>query len=289
MKENKISIILTTFNSEKTIKNLLLSLSKQTRKDFELIVVDQSTDNTIEIIKNTTFNKKLIKVKNTERSHNRNLGAQKSNNEILLFIDSDMYLSKKLIEEIELLMKDNKKNSLVIPEFSIGKGIWSKCKILEKKIYSSEIKMSAARVYRKKHFFDINGYNEDLVGVEDFELSERYSFHYEGCNIKTKNFIIHDELEISFWRSCKKKFYYGQMMTKGKLSSLSHKKLINRSNLIYRYILYYKNKKFFKKNKTIFCLSIIFKTVEIISGGFGYLLGKIGFFIYKSEDLYEKK
>ena len=186
-------------------------------------------------------------------------------------------------------MKDNKKNSLVIPEFSIGKGIWSRCNILEKKIYSSEIKMSAARVYRKKNFFDINGYKEDLVGVEDFELSERYSFNYEGCNIKTKNFIIHDELEISFWRSCKKKFYYGQMMTKGKLSSLSQKKLINRSNLIYRYALYFKNKKLFKKNKIIFCLSIILKTAELISGGFGYLLGNIGFFIYQSKDLYEKK
>jgi glycosyltransferase involved in cell wall biosynthesis len=48
----QISIIIATFNAEKTLKRCLDSIKRQTNSNFELIIIDGgSTDNTIKIIK----------------------------------------------------------------------------------------------------------------------------------------------------------------------------------------------------------------------------------------------
>ncbi len=48
-----LSFIIPTFNSSKTIEISLFSILNQKIKDYEIIVVDdQSTDGTVEIIKN---------------------------------------------------------------------------------------------------------------------------------------------------------------------------------------------------------------------------------------------
>ena len=55
----EISIITPCYNSSKTIYKTLDSISKQSFKDFEAIIIDDfSTDNTLEILKN--FSTKLI-------------------------------------------------------------------------------------------------------------------------------------------------------------------------------------------------------------------------------------
>ena len=48
----KISVVITTYNSEKTIEKCLLSIYQQTHPPYEIIVVDgKSTDSTTEIIR----------------------------------------------------------------------------------------------------------------------------------------------------------------------------------------------------------------------------------------------
>ena len=48
----KFSIIIPTYNEQDDIINTLNAISSQTYKNFEVIVVDDSNDNTYEIIKN---------------------------------------------------------------------------------------------------------------------------------------------------------------------------------------------------------------------------------------------
>ena len=63
-KKLKISIITTTYNSAKEIKNVLESIKFQKYKNIEHIIIDsKSTDKTLNIVKNYKkfFNIKIIK------------------------------------------------------------------------------------------------------------------------------------------------------------------------------------------------------------------------------------
>ena len=71
-KEKKISIIISTYNKEKFIKNTIKSCLNQSYKNYEIIVVDTgSTDKTKKIIKK--FNNNLFKEEVQYWSHQSNL------------------------------------------------------------------------------------------------------------------------------------------------------------------------------------------------------------------------
>lgn len=52
--DTDLVVVVPTYNEEKTVKNILLSLDEQTYKNFELILVDNgSSDDTISVVENT--------------------------------------------------------------------------------------------------------------------------------------------------------------------------------------------------------------------------------------------
>ena len=87
----KISIITTTFNSEKTLEKTLTSIKNQSHKDIECVWIDNSsTDKTFEIFeKNKVSDSKLFKVSNFSISEAWNYGIEKSNGDIIYFMNSD--------------------------------------------------------------------------------------------------------------------------------------------------------------------------------------------------------
>ena len=95
-----ISIIVPAYNAEKYIKTCLESLVNQTKKEIEIIVVnDGSTDKTEKIIK--SFKDDRIKYySNTNHGigYTRNFGIDKSNSDYIMFVDSDDYLRKDACE-----------------------------------------------------------------------------------------------------------------------------------------------------------------------------------------------
>lgn len=109
MAEMDISIIIPTYNREKDLKDTLRGILKQTKMPKEIIVVDDSdNDRTKELIKgirNDFLSKRviLIYVRNKRGKSSaiaRNLGAELSTGEIILFLDDDVVLDNKYIEEI---------------------------------------------------------------------------------------------------------------------------------------------------------------------------------------------
>ena len=96
----KISVLLTSYNSEKYIQGALNSLINQSFKDFEIILIDDgSVDNTISIIQ--SFNDPRIKLfckSNTGLIDSLNYGIKKCSSELIARFDSDDLCFKNRLE-----------------------------------------------------------------------------------------------------------------------------------------------------------------------------------------------
>ncbi len=100
-----ISFIIPAYNAEKTIENTITSiLQQQTNLQYEIILVnDGSTDKTDTILQKWKENEKIkyfIK-ENTGVADTRNFGVNCASGEYIIFVDSDDYLAKTLLKDIE--------------------------------------------------------------------------------------------------------------------------------------------------------------------------------------------
>lgn len=100
------SIIVPVYNVEKYLDKCLASISEQTFKEFECIVVDDgSPDNSNDIIdryvnKDQRF--KVIHQKNMGISAARNAGLAIAQGDYVAFVDSDDYISNEYLEKFAL-------------------------------------------------------------------------------------------------------------------------------------------------------------------------------------------
>ncbi len=87
----QVSVVIPTYNATDEFEDLLIILSRQVGiRDMQITIVDSgSTDNTVELCKKYDTN--LIEIPNSEFSHSysRNLGAENSKGEFLLFMTQD--------------------------------------------------------------------------------------------------------------------------------------------------------------------------------------------------------
>lgn len=168
MENPLVSIIVTTKNSAETLNDCLLSVKNQSYKYIELIVVDNnSSDSTEKIAKTYT---KLVFKKGPERSSQRNLGIQKSKGTYLLFLDSDMHLSPKVVEEC--VKKIGTNVALYIPEIIAGDGFWAKMRTYERSFYNKTV-IDAVRFCKKTSVGKIGGFDETLFAGEDWDFNLR--------------------------------------------------------------------------------------------------------------------
>lgn len=109
----KISVIIPTYNRKNALVQTLESLSQQSYKDFEVILVDDgSTDGTKEIIKkfNFPFEIQYIFQQNKGPASARNIGIKKAKGEIIFFTGDDIILSSDLLKEhLRIYQIDSKK------------------------------------------------------------------------------------------------------------------------------------------------------------------------------------
>ena len=95
----KYSIIIPVYNVEKYIKKCLDSVFNQTEKDYEVIVVNDGTkDNSMDIVKE--YDVRIINQNNQGLSEARNTGLKNAKGEYILFLDSDDYIEKDLLKEL---------------------------------------------------------------------------------------------------------------------------------------------------------------------------------------------
>ena len=286
-----VSVIITTRNEEKNIKNILDSILFQTYKNIEIIVVDNnSIDKTKKVVssiiaKNSSpviaSKAKQSQIyfynKGPERSAQRNFGAKKAHGEYVLFLDADMLLTQKVISScVNLAESYQVLDAVIIPEKSFGEGFWAQCKALERSFYVGVDWMEAARFYRKEVFEKLGGYDVDQTGTEDFDLPQRLKAKYGGKSIgRVKEYILHNEGRLSLLGTMKKKYYYAKTLDKYNKIDSNKKLFTKQSGLLDRYILYFSKPQELISHPIVGIGMLVMKTMEFMSGGLGYILSSI--------------
>ena len=201
-----VSVIIPTKNSGKTIRRCILAIKKQSYPNIEIIVVDNfSSDKTLEIAKKYVEN---VFSAAHERSAQRNFGTQMSRGEYVMFVDSDMYLSKGVIKEcVKSLTNDI--IGIYIPEKILGCSFWAKVRNFERGFYNSTC-IDAVRFVRKKDFEKISGFDEKLRVAEDWDFDRR--LRKLGKTAEITAHVFHDESSFAIRQYIgKKKSYFDDL------------------------------------------------------------------------------
>ncbi len=106
-----VSIIVPSYNRQKTLPDTIQSIIKQTYNNWELIIVDGSTDDTGKLVSQYSQADKRIKYLPTPGNHGpswaRNYGIKSCGGEYIAFLDSDdEWLEHHLYESIKALQEE---------------------------------------------------------------------------------------------------------------------------------------------------------------------------------------
>lgn len=265
-----VSIIIPTFNEEKNIERLLVSINKQTERDIETIIVDDgSSDKTVDIAKRYT--PRVYKRKHAERSVQRNFGAKKAGGKYLLFLDADMELTRNVVKSCLDNIKGHK--AIIIPEKTVGAGFMATVRKFEREMYMGDPTIEVARFFDKTTFGEFSGYDLELTGTEDYDLPKRIMDKYGMGSIGWANeYILHHETGLTLIKQLKKKFYYA---SKSVNYVKKHPDLVlTQGNMIFR-AAYFRNWKKFLQKPGVALAFIFVRTLETSFALFGFLKGLI--------------
>ncbi|HVT00704.1 MAG TPA: glycosyltransferase [Patescibacteria group bacterium] len=178
----KVSVVIPAYNEGNFIAPTLKSLLNQTYKNFELIVVDNSsTDNTSDVA--ASFGARVIKQHVTGVAATRQAGFFESKGEIVVSTDADSIVPENWIERIVEKYNKNKKLSAYgglnylysgpVTARAAGRYLfpifWRIDRIVNHGWNLVGFNMSA----RKDAFIKVGGFNSDLKMGEDIDLSQK--------------------------------------------------------------------------------------------------------------------
>jgi len=228
MKENKVVIVVSTYNNASIIEDFLKSYYSQTAKQLKLIISDDgSEDETVRIIKESAKRNQdldhqveLVELEHGERGTARKAAidaALRNQVEYLLILDSDMKMKGNLISQcLNEFYQDSQLGALVIPEipYSDYNNYYSKVKVFERMIINnlkSELgknSIEAARFWTIEAFVKSGGINEKQIAFEETQPTLRYL--EQGGVIKrvVGTGVYHNEKKVTFMNLIAKKKYY---------------------------------------------------------------------------------
>jgi len=186
-----ISVIIPVFNSEKTIRETIESVLKQSFTDFELIVVnDGSQDTTLEIIIQIKDPRlKVFSYSNAGVSATRNRGISQATGKYISFLDSDdLWTSDKLESQLKALQANPQAGvayswTNYIDES--GKFLYSGNKVVlngnvyEQLLLQNFIESGSNVLIRREALNQVGGFDESLFGPEDWDLLIRLAAKYD--------------------------------------------------------------------------------------------------------------
>jgi glycosyltransferase involved in cell wall biosynthesis len=191
MNKPLISVIIPAYNAQETIKRTIKSALNQTFSDFELIIVnDGSQDSTLEIV-SSIFDPRLkvFSYPNSGAAVGRNRGFSHSVGEFIAFLDADdLWTSDKLEAQLKALQAN--------PEAAVAYS-WTdhidecdrflrECShftangnVYAELLLCCFVVSGSNTLIRRQAFIDIGGFDESLPASQDFDLYLRLAARYK--------------------------------------------------------------------------------------------------------------
>jgi glycosyltransferase involved in cell wall biosynthesis len=186
-----VSVVIPAFNSQKTIQETIESVLKQSFSNFELIVInDGSQDITLEILANIKDSRlKVFSYPNAGVSISRNRGIYQARGEYISFLDSDdLWTSDKLETQLKALQSNPKAGvayswTSYIDETGKflypGNQVALNGKVYEQLILHNFIESGSNVLIRREALNQVGGFDESLFGPEDWDLLIRLAAQYD--------------------------------------------------------------------------------------------------------------
>lgn len=168
-----------------------------------LIVVDNSSLDSTRTLASRWADEVLVI--GPERSAQRNAGSRVTEAGFIGFIDSDMVLEPRVVEEATALLASGCVG-VIVPEYTVGQGFWSRVRAFERAFYEGSDSIEGARFFTRSALSESGGFDETLTAAEDWDLTMR--IRRLGRVSRTTARIAHDEGRVRYWSACRKKGRY---------------------------------------------------------------------------------
>jgi glycosyltransferase involved in cell wall biosynthesis len=185
-----VSVIIPVHNGEKTIRETIESVLKQTCSDFELLVInDGSQDSTLELV--SSFQDERLKVfsySNAGLAATRNRGIDRARGEYISFIDADdLWTPNKLESQLKAL-QENLEAAVAyswtdyINELgqSLNQGSYMKVNgdVYAKLLLIDFIASGSNPLIRRQALTEVGGFDESLSTAADWDMWLRLAARY---------------------------------------------------------------------------------------------------------------
>lgn len=176
-----VSIIMPSYNSDKYIIDSINSIIAQTYVTWELIVVDDcSNDNTVAIIKSYADSRIRLFINNSNSGAaiSRNRALRKAEGKWIAFLDSDdMWLPEKLERQLVFMEKNN--YNFTYTDYRINyNGVWLPY------IYTGPNVVTKRTLYNYCYFSTITViYNRNMIGliqIENLKKNNDYAMWFQA-------------------------------------------------------------------------------------------------------------
>jgi len=193
----KVSVIIALYNAEKFILDTLFSVTNQTWKNIEIIVVnDGSKDASREVVERLNIsNLNFYNRKNAGQCASSNFGLSKSSGELIKFLDADDILAHDCIEKMVLKWRENP-NRLVFGQWHYFVNDVSHLKLYNSVVYKDydsalnwyvDVLENAGAMLAgwmwlipRSILKKAGGWDERLHLMNDFEFSTRLILNSDG-------------------------------------------------------------------------------------------------------------
>lgn len=184
----KVSVIIPTYNREKFLKRAIESVLDQTFQDFELIVIDDgSNDNTKKIVQKFQNQDNRIKYLWQENSEGaarpKNTGIKMAQGKYIAILDDDdEWFPTKLEKQVQFLEKHPEINIVGCNYLINGKKEYKIPKqkdVFKEILIADNIGPGSIMVYNKEVFNKVGLFDENLKSGQDKEMRIRLAQEYK--------------------------------------------------------------------------------------------------------------